>query len=301
MGEGGGGERRGRGESSEGGGSCDSAKPTSGCGPSIALTLRPYHSPESPLTPRCTLALPSPHLSTTASLLHHPRASVLSSLPVAPAPLLRIARLLTCFRPSDFLSRPLTAMGVDIATTAPGDGKTFPKSGQTVVAHYTGRLQSNGEEFDSSKKRNRPFEFVIGRGQVIRGWDEGFAQMSVGQKATLTISPDYGYGQQDGRENSAALQHTQSPCTPTDGCSVSSLSTVRPLSRQWPHPTSVMAAHTLSVTSLVQHADFVLSSLSLCHAGLCCCLALCVSVCAAALHPSANSTLIFDVELLGVK
>jgi len=88
-------------------------------------------------------------------------------------------------------------MGVDIVTTRPGDGKTFPKGGQTVVAHYSGRLQSDGTEFDSSKKRNRPFEFVLGRGQVIRGWDEGFAQMSVGEKATLTISPDYAYGQQD--------------------------------------------------------------------------------------------------------
>jgi len=88
-------------------------------------------------------------------------------------------------------------MGVDVVTTKPGDGKTFPKTGQTVVAHYVGRLQSTGAQFDSSRGRQKAFEFVIGRGQVIRGWDEGFAQMSVGQQATLTISPDYAYGQQD--------------------------------------------------------------------------------------------------------
>jgi len=85
---------------------------------------------------------------------------------------------------------------VTIETIKPGDGKTFPKSGQTVVAHYTGTLQ-NGKKFDSSRDRGSPFEFVIGKGQVIRGWDEGFAQMSIGQQAKLTITPDYAYGKQD--------------------------------------------------------------------------------------------------------
>jgi len=94
------------------------------------------------------------------------------------------------------LTRSFATMGVDIQTTKPGDGKTFPKPGQTVVAHYTGTL-TNGKKFDSSRDRNKPFEFQVGRGQVIRGWDEGFAQMSVGQQAKLTISPDYGYGSQD--------------------------------------------------------------------------------------------------------
>ena len=89
-------------------------------------------------------------------------------------------------------------MGVEVQTTKPGDGKTFPKPGQTVVAHYTGTLQ-NGKKFDSSRDRGKPFEFKIGQGQVIRGWDEGFAQMSVGQQAKLTISPDYGYGAQGGQ------------------------------------------------------------------------------------------------------
>ena len=53
---------------------------------------------------------------------------------------------------------------------------------------------TNGKKFDSSRDRGKPFEFVIGKGQVIRGWDEGVAQMSVGQRAKLTCSPDYAYG-----------------------------------------------------------------------------------------------------------
>jgi len=85
-------------------------------------------------------------------------------------------------------------MGVEVVTTKPGDGVTFPKRGQTVVVHYTGTL-TNGKKFDSSRDRGDPFKFKIGEGQVIRGWDEGVAQLSVGQRATLTCSPDYAYGE----------------------------------------------------------------------------------------------------------
>lgn len=85
-------------------------------------------------------------------------------------------------------------MGVEIETLQAGDGKTFPKKGQTVVVHYTGTL-TDGTKFDSSRDRGRHFEFRIGMGQVIRGWDEGVAQMSVGQRAKLTCSPDYAYGE----------------------------------------------------------------------------------------------------------
>ncbi|EKX45982.1 FKBP-type peptidyl-prolyl cis-trans isomerase [Guillardia theta CCMP2712] len=87
-------------------------------------------------------------------------------------------------------------MGVEVQTITPGDGKNFPKKGQRLEMHYTGKLASNGEEFDSSFKRNKPFQFVIGVGQVIRGWDEGVMKMSVGEKAKLIISSDYGYGSQ---------------------------------------------------------------------------------------------------------
>jgi FK506-binding protein 1 len=60
--------------------------------------------------------------------------------------------------------------------------------------HYTGTL-TDGTKFDSSRDRGAPFRFVLGVGQVIKGWDEGVAQMSVGQRANLTCSPDYAYGQ----------------------------------------------------------------------------------------------------------
>lgn len=55
-------------------------------------------------------------------------------------------------------------------------GVTFPKAGQTAVVHYTGTLQ-NGEVFDSSRTRGKPFKFRVGAGEVIRGWDEGVPQM----------------------------------------------------------------------------------------------------------------------------
>uniref|UniRef100_A0A6M2DDB2 peptidylprolyl isomerase n=1 Tax=Xenopsylla cheopis TaxID=163159 RepID=A0A6M2DDB2_XENCH len=84
-------------------------------------------------------------------------------------------------------------MGVDIETITPGDGTTYPKTGQTVVVHYTGTL-TNGTQFDSSRSRGQPFKFKIGKGDVIKGWDQGVAQMSVGQRAKLTCSPDFAYG-----------------------------------------------------------------------------------------------------------
>ncbi|XP_062506470.1 peptidyl-prolyl cis-trans isomerase FKBP1A-like [Corticium candelabrum] len=83
-------------------------------------------------------------------------------------------------------------MGVEIETIKPGNGNR-PQKFQTVVVHYTGTLL-DGTKFDSSRDKGRPFSFKLGEGEVIRGWDEGVAQMSVGQRAKLTCSPDYAYG-----------------------------------------------------------------------------------------------------------
>lgn len=84
-------------------------------------------------------------------------------------------------------------MGVTIETLSPGDGKTFPRKGDKVTIHYIGTLQ-DGSVFDSSRDRGIAFETEIGVGKVIKGWDEGVPQLSLGQKAILIASPDYAYG-----------------------------------------------------------------------------------------------------------
>ena len=89
-----------------------------------------------------------------------------------------------------------TSSGLQIEDTKAGTGAT-PKTGQTCVMHYTGWLYENGakgKKFDSSVDRGEPFEFPIGTGRVIKGWDEGVATMQVGGKRTLIIPPALGYG-----------------------------------------------------------------------------------------------------------
>jgi FKBP-type peptidyl-prolyl cis-trans isomerase len=68
------------------------------------------------------------------------------------------------------------------------------KIGDTVAVHYIGTLQ-NGTEFDNSKKRGTPFEFKVGGGQVIKGWDEGLIGMKVGGNRVLVIPPEMAYGE----------------------------------------------------------------------------------------------------------
>lgn len=85
-----------------------------------------------------------------------------------------------------------TASGLKYVDAVEGTGPS-PRTGQTVKVHYTGKLE-NGTKFDSSVDRGEPFEFVIGVGKVIKGWDEGVMTMRVGGKRTLTIPPELGYG-----------------------------------------------------------------------------------------------------------
>jgi FKBP-type peptidyl-prolyl cis-trans isomerase len=86
----------------------------------------------------------------------------------------------------------MTTSGLKIEKLAEGTG-AMPKAGDRVTVHYTGWL-TDGTKFDSSVDRGQPFVFVIGRGQVIAGWDQGVATMKVGDKARLTIPPELGYG-----------------------------------------------------------------------------------------------------------
>jgi FKBP-type peptidyl-prolyl cis-trans isomerase FkpA len=89
-----------------------------------------------------------------------------------------------------------TPSGLQYEDTQTGDGAEAAQ-GRNVRVHYTGWLFNNGQQgakFDSSKDRNDPFEFPLGAGMVIKGWDEGVAGMKVGGKRTLVIPPQLGYG-----------------------------------------------------------------------------------------------------------
>lgn len=90
----------------------------------------------------------------------------------------------------------LTRDGLKYIDVKPGTG-AVATTGQAVKVHYTGWLYVNGakgKKFDSSRDRGEPFEFQLGGGQVIKGWDEGVENMKVGGKRTLIIPPDLGYG-----------------------------------------------------------------------------------------------------------
>jgi peptidylprolyl isomerase len=85
-----------------------------------------------------------------------------------------------------------TPSGLKYKEIIVGKGEA-PVKGNTVTVHYTGTLE-NGSKFDSSRDRNRPFDFKLGVGQVIKGWDEGLSTMKVGGRRQLIIPPDLGYG-----------------------------------------------------------------------------------------------------------
>ncbi len=85
-----------------------------------------------------------------------------------------------------------TKSGLKYEDIEVGDGKEA-KAGDTVSVHYTGTLK-DGKKFDSSKDRNQSFDFKLGEGRVIKGWDEGVAGMKIGGKRKLIIPPNLGYG-----------------------------------------------------------------------------------------------------------
>jgi FKBP-type peptidyl-prolyl cis-trans isomerase len=102
-------------------------------------------------------------------------------------------------------SRAVRVKGIDMNQSPSGlqyedelvGGGPEASAGKSVRVHYTGWLYENGVQgakFDSSRDRNDPFEFPLGAGMVIRGWDEGVAGMKVGGKRTLIIPPQLGYG-----------------------------------------------------------------------------------------------------------
>ncbi len=90
------------------------------------------------------------------------------------------------------MAEKITDSGLKYEDLVEGDG-AVAEAGQTVTVHYTGWL-TDGSKFDSSVDRNQPFQFLLGKGQVIRGWDEGVQGMKIGGKRKLTIPPQLGYG-----------------------------------------------------------------------------------------------------------
>ena len=95
------------------------------------------------------------------------------------------------------MSTTTTESGLQYEDLVTGEGAEA-KAGQHVTVHYTGWLRNDdgslGAKFDSSKDRNDPFEFALGAGHVIRGWDEGVQGMKVGGSRRLTIPASLGYG-----------------------------------------------------------------------------------------------------------
>jgi peptidylprolyl isomerase len=124
------------------------------------------------------------------------RAGALSALALIAAPGILADAAFTAAMAQGAGKPVTTPSGLQIIDSKVGTGAS-PKSGQTCVMHYTGWLYENGakgKKFDSSVDRGQPFEFPIGQGQVIAGWDEGVATMKIGGKRTLIIPPALGYG-----------------------------------------------------------------------------------------------------------
>ncbi len=103
--------------------------------------------------------------------------------------------LMAIFNPN--ITQTMNAQNPQLVSTdtVVGTGETA-EAGDLVTVHYTGRFV-DGKVFDSSVVRGEPFQFVLGRGQVIAGWDEGIVGMKVGGKRTLSIPPELGYGKDD--------------------------------------------------------------------------------------------------------
>jgi peptidylprolyl isomerase len=122
--------------------------------------------------------------------------NVLSRIAVAATVVVAVAGA-PGFAPAQPAQKPMTtSSGLQVVDTKVGAGAT-PRAGQTAVVHYTGWLSDNGrkgKKFDSSVDRNEPFEFPLGQGRVIKGWDEGVATMKIGGKRTLIVPPQLGYG-----------------------------------------------------------------------------------------------------------
>ncbi|EGF80177.1 hypothetical protein BATDEDRAFT_35110 [Batrachochytrium dendrobatidis JAM81] len=110
---------------------------------------------------------------------------------------LTVVGILATFWISVAADEPPTTLIIDVTHKIP-DEECIHKSklGDQLSMHYTGKLFSNGKKFDSSLDRNQPFQFMLGVGRVIKGWDQGLMDMCIGEKRTLTIPSSLAYGKQ---------------------------------------------------------------------------------------------------------
>ncbi|KFA54999.1 hypothetical protein S40293_02382 [Stachybotrys chartarum IBT 40293] len=91
----------------------------------------------------------------------------------------------------------VAAEELKVDVTLPVECERKTQKGDKVSMHYRGTLAKDGSKFDASYDRNQPFTFKLGAGQVIKGWDQGLLEMCIGEKRTLTIPPELGYGQRN--------------------------------------------------------------------------------------------------------
>lgn len=109
--------------------------------------------------------------------------------PQFPLPLLSLSLSL----PIPFTLAATPSVSTEYLHTAPCTRKT--QQGDSIKVHYRGTLASDGTQFDASYDRGQPLGFTVGRGMVIKGWDEGLLDMCIGDKRRLTIPPEFGYGE----------------------------------------------------------------------------------------------------------
>jgi FKBP-type peptidyl-prolyl cis-trans isomerase len=147
----------------------------------IAFTLATACHPSDRSGAGTATAQSTPDTTASAAPASGPPAAA-ASAPITFAPSLGV----------DLSKMSKTASGLAYQDTKVGTGATAA-AGQNVSVHYTGWLP-DGTKFDSSRDRNQPFDFKLGAGQVIRGWDEGVAGMKVGGRRLLVIPPDLAYG-----------------------------------------------------------------------------------------------------------